>query len=337
MKTRLLWIALLGMCAVLLPAIQVGTAAANGSWEIKMATIAPKSSKPMRILRAWDASLQKETQGRAKFRFYAGGVAGDERDVIRKMKVHQLDATTLTSVGLGQIVRSATVLQVPGMFKSYKELGAVRSAMDAEWRKSFDASGFQLLGWFDIGFGRIFSAKSVQKPSDLKQTRPWVWRDDPVFPELLKLVGANGVPLALPEVFPALQTKMVDTVIASPVAALGLQWFNNIQYMTKQADIALVGATLISNEQFKSMPPDVQEVLLETGKKAHAAALALVEGEEVAAYKELKARGIKEIDLAPHAAEWNDTYAKLRTTLTGKLFTADLLERVTKAAESARK
>jgi TRAP-type C4-dicarboxylate transport system substrate-binding protein len=164
-----------------------------------------------------------------------------------------------------------------------------------------------------------------------------VWRDDPVFPELLKLVGANGVPLALPEVFPALQTKMVDTVIASPVAALGLQWFNNIQYMTKQADIALVGATLISNEQFKSMPPDVQEVLLETGKKAHAAALALVEGEEVAAYKELKARGIKEIDLAPHAAEWNDTYAKLRTTLTGKLFTADLLERVTKAAESARK
>ena len=65
--------------------------------------------------------------------------------------------------------------------------------------------------------------------------RPWVWRDDPVFPELMKGVGANGVPLGLPEVFPALQTGMVDTVVASPTAALGLQWFRHVKHMTKQA------------------------------------------------------------------------------------------------------
>jgi TRAP-type C4-dicarboxylate transport system substrate-binding protein len=253
------------------------------------------------------------------------------------MKVKQIDATSLTSVGLGQIVRSASVLQMPGMFKSYKELNAVRNTMDGEWRKSFDEAGYQLLGWFDIGFGRIFSSKPVARPSDLKKTRPWVWRDDPVFPELMKIVGANGVPLALPEVFPALQTKMVDTVIASPVAALGLQWFNNVQYMTKQADIALVGATLISNQMFKSMPPDCQEALLQSGKLAHQKALELVEGEEVAAYNELKTRGIKEVDTAPNAAEWQKAYADLRTKLTGHLFSKELLDRVTKAAESVRK
>ncbi len=335
MKTRLFWFGLLAMCAIVLPVSSTSLAA--GTWEIRMATIAPKSSKPMRILRAWDNTLKEKTGGRASFRFYAGGIAGDERDVIRKMKVSQLDATSLTTVGLGQIVRSASVLQMPGMFKSYKELGAVRAAMDTEWRKSFDEAGFQLLGWFDIGFGRIFSAQPIARPSDLKKARPWVWRDDAVFPELMKIVGANGVPLALPEVFPALQTKMVDTVIASPVAALGLQWFNNVKYMTKQADIALVGATLITNQQFKSMPPDVQAVLLETGKLAHQKALELVESEEVLAYNELKKRGIKEIDLAPYAAEWSKAYADLRVRLTGKLFTPDLLDRVSKAAASATK
>ncbi len=337
MKTRLFCLGLLAMCAIILPVSGSGTAAASENWVIRMATIAPKSSKPMRILRAWENTLKEKTGGRVSFRFYAGGIAGDERDVIRKMKVNQIDATSLTSVGLGQIVRSASVLQLPGLFKSYKELGAVRAAMDTEWRKSFDESGYQLLGWFDIGFGRIFSAQPIAKPSDLKKARPWVWRDDPVFPELMKIVGANGVPLALPEVFPALQTKMVDTVIASPVAALGLQWFNNVQYMTKQADIALVGATLITNQQFKSMPPDVQEALLETGKLAHQKALELVESEEVLAYNELKTRGIKETDLAPHAAEWTKAYTELRTRLTGKLFTADLLDRVSKAAISVRK
>jgi TRAP-type C4-dicarboxylate transport system substrate-binding protein len=323
--------------AVLLGPTHLRTAAsAEGSAEIRMATIAPKGSKAERILRAWDMSVREKTGGRVKFRFYPGGVAGDERDVLRKIKVSQLDATTLTSVGLGQIVRSASVLQVPGLFKSYKDLAAVRSAMDAEWRKAFDDAGYQLLGWFDIGFGRIFSAQPIARPSDLKKTRPWVWRDDPVFPELMKLVGANGIPLGLPEVFPALQTKMVDTVIASPTAALGLQWFRNVQYMTKQADIALVGATLLSNQLYKSLPPDAQQVLLETGKQAHQKALELIATEEQTDYSTLKGRGIKEVDTAPHAAEWTKVYGELRTRLTGKLFSKELLDRVSAAAKAAK-
>ncbi len=299
-----------------------------------MATIAPKGSKAMRILRAWDSTVQQKTGGKVSFRYYAGGIAGDERDVIRKMKVGQLDSTTLTSVGLGQIVRTASVLQMPGMFKSYKELAAVRTAMDAEWRKQFDASGYTLLGWFDIGFGRVFSNQAVARPSDLKKTRPWVWRDDPVFPELMRIVGANGVALALPEVFPALQTKMVDTVIATPIAALGLQWFNNVKYMTKQADIALVGATLITNQQFKSMPPDFQETLIESGRLAHQKALELVEAEERDSYAALKGRGIQEVDTTPYRAEWDKAYGDLRKSLTGKLFTDELVQRVQKAAQA---
>ncbi len=311
-------------------------AAADGMTEIRMATIAPKGSKAERILRAWDMSVREKTGGRVKFRFYPGGIAGDERDVLRKIKVNQLDATTLTSVGLGTIVRSASVLQVPGLFKSYKDLAAVRAAMDAEWRKAFDDAGYQLLGWFDIGFGRIFSVQPIAAPSDLKKARPWVWRDDPVFPELLKIVGANGVPLGLPEVFPALQTRMVDTVVASPTAALGLQWFNQLKYMTKQADIALVGATLITNHVFKALAPDDQQILIETGKQAHQKALELIASEEQTDYNTLKARGIQEVDTAPHAAEWNKVYTELRTRLSGKLFSKDLLDRVLAATARAQ-
>jgi len=339
MKINVRVLSLVTLCLgiLLAPTTMRTPASANGSAEIRMATIAPKGSKAERILRAWDMSVREKTGGRVKFRFYPGGVAGDERDVLRKMKVSQLDATTLTSVGLGQIVRSASVLQVPGLFKNYKELAAVRSAMDAEWRKSFDDAGYQLLGWFDIGFGRVFSTQPIARPSDLKKTRPWVWRDDPVFPELMKIVGANGIPLGLPEVFPALQTKMVDTVIASPTAALGLQWFTNLPYMTKQADVALVGATLITNQLYKSLPPDAQQILTETGKQAHQKALELIASEEQTDYSTLKARGVKEVDTAPHAAEWAKAYGELRTRLTGKLFSKELLERVTAAAAKSGK
>ncbi len=338
MKTHARVFSLVTLCfgLLLLPTGLHHAARADGMTEIRMATVAPKGSKAERILRAWDMSVREKTGGRVKFRFYAGGIAGDERDVLRKIKVSQLDATTLTSVGLGQIVRSASVLQVPGLFKSYKDLTAVRAAMDAEWRKAFDDAGYQLLGWFDIGFGRIFSAQSIARPSDLKKARPWVWRDDPVFPELLKIAGANGVPLGLPEVFPALQTRMVDTVVASPTAALGLQWFNYVKYMTKQADIALVGATLITNQVFKALPPDQQQVLIETGKLAHQKALELIASEEQVDYNTLKTRGIQEVDTAPYAAEWTKTYTELRTRLSGKLFSKELLDRVLAATARAK-
>jgi TRAP-type transport system periplasmic protein len=138
-------------------------------------------------------------------------------------------------------------------------------------------------------------------------------------------------------VFPALQTKMVDTVITSPTAALGLQWFNNLKYMSKQADLALVGATLVTNQLFKTLPPDAQQVLLETGKQAHQKALELIASQEQADYNTLKTRGLQEVDQAPHAAEWNKVYGELRSKLSGKLFSKELLERVVKAAESAQK
>src|SRR5262245_65885271 len=105
MNKRLLYaLCLLGLCLGV-PALAGRPAQADGSWEIRMATIAPKASKAMRILRAWDLSVQEKTQNRVKFRFYAGGIQGDERDVLRKMKTNAVDATTLTSVGLGQVVR----------------------------------------------------------------------------------------------------------------------------------------------------------------------------------------------------------------------------------------
>ncbi len=314
-----------------------GGVVADDTTVIRMATIAPKSSKPMRILRAWDKTVRKSSEGRIRFRFYSGGIAGDERDVIRKMRIEQLDATSLTSVGLGQIERSASVLQVPGLFRSYRELDAVRSEMDLQWRDSFREAGFELLGWFDVGFGRYFSRRPVKRPSDLKGVRPWVWRDDPVFPELMKVVGANGVALGLPEVLPGLQTGMVDTVVASPVAALGLQWFRHLKYMSKQADTALVGATLIRTSQFSKLTPADRELLLETGSRAHGRALKLVQSEEEKAYQILKQRGIQELDMSAHAGEWQKSYAQLAERLTGRLFRAPLLQRVREAAARARR
>ena len=98
---------------------------------IRYATLAPLQSPFGKILKAWGRSLEKETEGRVEFRFYAGGSQGDERDVVRKMRAGQIDSAGMTTIGLGIVVRPVLVLAAPGVIENYDQLGRVRSAMDA--------------------------------------------------------------------------------------------------------------------------------------------------------------------------------------------------------------
>lgn len=303
---------------------------------LKIATLAPRGSLWMKVFDAWAHTVKKKTSGRLTLKFYPGGVAGDERDAIRKMRSGQLDGAAVTSVGLGQIVRSVLVLQTPGLFRTYAEIDAVRGEMASEFAQEFKKAGYHLMGWGDVGRGRLFSAKPVRQPSDLKKLRPWVWRDDPVLPELLSVCGANGVQLGLPEVYPALQTKRIDAVAASALATVSLQWFTQLDYMTEQADTVLIGATIINDETYQKLPPDLQKVLMETSKTAHQTLTKATRKDDDRAFKSLQKRGVKSIDTSKYEKQWIEVARKTRERLSGRLFPANLLKRVEDIAAKTR-
>ncbi len=340
MKSKLTSALAVTLAAALLAVPSLTHVSAAGTTTIRMASLAPSGSSWDKLFRAWGGSLKKETGGAVQFQFFPGGVAGDERDVIRKMKLAQLDAAGLTSIGLGQIARPVSVLQMAGIFANYKQLNHVRDTLAPEFGEMFAKEGYRILGWGDAGFGRIFSKKPILKPDDYKSVRPWVPREDPSLPEFMKIVGANGVPLGIPEVFPALQTGMVDTVVASAIAAVALQWFRYVTHMSKEASVAIVGATVVRDELFKSLAPEHQKVLLETGKKAHAALIAQVQVEDQKAYKTLIGRGVIEFDTfaSPEtAASWKKVNDELLKRLTGRLWSKELLAKVIKTAAETPK
>jgi TRAP-type transport system periplasmic protein len=337
MKRKLLWGLLAVACALAVPSFTSVSAA--GNTVIRLATLAPAGSSWDKVFRAWGNTLSKETGGTVTLQLFAGGVAGDERDVIRKMKLGQMDSGSFTSIGLGQIARPIQVLQMPGLVENYKQLNSVREKLSSEFEAMFTKEGYVLLGWGDAGFARQFAKKPILTPADLKSARPWVPRDDPSLTDMMKVVGANGVPLGIPEVFPALQTGMVDAVTVSAIAAVALQWFRYLTHVSKQAPVAIVGATVMRQELFKTLPPDSQKKLMETSKKAHAALIDQVQKEDEKAYKTLLGRGMKEYDALATPAQkkaWEDLYTEVVRRLTGKLWSKELLERVQAAAKAAK-
>ena len=105
-------------------------------------------------------------------KFYAGGVAGDERDAVRKMRLGQINGAAVTAIGLGLIQPEVRVLELPMLINNYDELDYVRNKLDADLRKKFEDKGYVLLGWGDVGPVHIFSnipikaqGRSARRPS----------------------------------------------------------------------------------------------------------------------------------------------------------------------------
>lgn len=313
------------------------TATAAETQFIRIATLAPRDSDLAKGFLKIDKNLRTNTNNAWGVRLYPSGVAGDEVDVIRKMKVGQMDASLITTTGLSQIVREVNILNAPGVVHNYKELEAIQAALSKDWEVKFDKAGFKLLSWGETGQYRWFSKGPIKRPADIKNMRPWVWPASQTMKEIYHVIGANGVPLGVPEVYGALQTGMIDMVISTAVAFVALQWHSNLKNMTAETRGVLVGAMIMNNDKWKTLSPQIQEQLIVEVRKNTDGNKADMRAADERAYQNLLKRGYtaNKWDAAA-TKEWDTISANVRKRLVGRVYPADLLAKVMQIAASAK-
>ena len=326
------FVAFLALGAVLLPgAVAPRDAEATSPIIIRFASLAPPGSAFMRVMKAWNRSLVAGTDNRVELRFYSGGSQGDERDFVRKVRAGQMDAAGVSTTGLGLIARPVLVLATPGLITEYDQLERARNALEDRFVKLFEDNGFVLMNWGDAGKNRLFSSEPFAAPQDLRRLRPWAWKDDPVFAAFIEVIGANPVRLGAPEVYGALQTRMLDTVPASALAAVAMQWYTRLDYMAKDNFGIIVGGSFIKKEKFAELTEHDQAVLLDTARRAAKASEKLARRDDDRAYESLVKRGIQVVDTSAHRAAWDSAELKTRQILTGRLYSKSLLTAVEEA------
>ena len=247
--------------------LATGGSARAEKFVVKTATIAPEGSVWLKVMRKMAKELKIATDGNVKTKFFAGGVLGDDKVVLEKMKFGQVQAAGLIGVGLGELVSEVRLLELPFQFTSYKQTDCVLDALSDEFKKKFEEKGFVLLGWADQGFVYVFSNKEIRSADDMKGTKPWVLESDPMAKLLFEKLGLNPVPLALPDVFTSLQTGLIDTIYISPVAAIALQWYTKVKYMIDMPIVDGTGAILVTKKFFDTLPPDYQATVIKLTDK----------------------------------------------------------------------
>jgi TRAP-type transport system periplasmic protein len=304
---------------------------------IKFATLAPEGSTWVRVMREFDAEIRQQSGGRLGFKLYPGGVAGDEKDVIRKIRLGQYNGGGFTGVGIGEVAKELRILDSPLLFRSYEEVDYITDTFDAEFRRALGEGGFVLLGWAEVGFIYTFSQKRIVAFDDLRDVKAWVWEGDPISMAAYKAVGVSPIPLSPTDVMTALQTGMIDTVYGSPYALIALQWFTKMRYAMAQPLGDALGEAIVSKKMFDTLPPDLQEMLMSGGRKFMRAITLASRQDNARSIETLKARGIQFLQ-APEgvAARFPAVGEQSRRLLAGQLYTKEFLLRVEGALEKYR-
>lgn len=303
--------------------------ASNGENSIRIATLAPRSSDLVRGFVRIDRGLRDATNNQWGLTLYPSGVAGDEKDIIRKMRVGQMDGTVVTSVGLSQILTELAVLTAPGAIEDYAQVERVQKAFNQEWESKLAQNGFKLTGWGEIGLIRYFSQAPLYSPNDLKKQRPWVWPESHTMKAMWHAIGVTGVPLGVPEVYGALQTGMINAVTSTALAVIALQWFPKLTHVTQRSHGPLVGGMVFSNEKWNAVPEDIKKQLNEQIKKHYQGDNKNIREDDKKAYNNLIKRGYVSVAYtAQGEKDYQDLAKKARESLVGRVYTREVLDKV---------
>ncbi|MCX5880076.1 MAG: TRAP transporter substrate-binding protein DctP [Deltaproteobacteria bacterium] len=297
---------------------------------IKFATVAPEGSTWMNTMKELDKVIREKTQGQIAFRVYAGGVAGDELDALRKIRIGQLQSAAFSGVGFGQILPAVRVLDLPFLFMNYKEIDLVHKELEGFFAEQFRQKDFELLSWAEVGNVHLFSQEPIRKVGDLAKLKVWTWSGDPIAKETFSAMGTNPVPLAITDVTTALNTGMIDTVYAPPLGAIALQWNLSVKYMTSLPLAHSTGAILVSKNFSQKIPAEHFKIVKDEFHRSMERLTLELRKQTEESVALLEKGGIKILP-APQEADLKEFYKvhdRVAHALTGKVYPKDVLDKV---------
>ncbi len=306
--------------------------------KIKLALITPEGSTWTNTLKDMGKSLKEATEGRVKLKIYAGGVSGDEVDVLRKMKVGRIHGAGFSGVGLGLILPTIRVLETPLLYRNNQEIDYVQKELFEMFYQQMWDKGYVLLGFAEAGLVYLYSKVKFDGYQSLSKLKMWVWKGDPVAETFLSTFGMKTVPLHLADVNMGLETSMIDSFYSPPLAALAFQWYPKIKYVLDFPVVNSIGALVLKRKTFEKLSAKDQAIFKDLALKYSTELVRLTRRDNQDAKLYLHKQGIQFVK--PAAADVKSFEALASKTVAknvDKLYPKNLIDKVYKLLATFRK
>ncbi len=312
--------------AIVLAMAGLSPVLAAGSTQLRIATVAPAGSSFHKRLQSLGTEWSKGPGG-ASMNIYAG-TQGGELQIVRRMRVGQLQGAMLSSVGLSQIDNSVTALQyMPLLFRNWEDVDAVRERLRPQLEDRLRKAGYVVLFWGDGGWVRYFSRRPIHKIADMKSMRVYASSGDPESVELFKNYFTPVV-LEPDQILLGLRNGMIDALPIPPILANFSQVPTYAPYMLDLRWAPITGALVVTERAWKQLDPTTQAWLRETSERAgvEMRRASRVEDEQTIQVMKEK-QGLKITTLSPEAdREWRAEIARMYPRVRGAIVPAPMFD-----------
>jgi TRAP-type C4-dicarboxylate transport system substrate-binding protein len=309
-----------------------------GAQVFNFGTIAPEGTPWHQLIQRMGQDWRRISGGKVTVRIYAGGVQGDEPEMIQRVRLGQLHGLMISSVGLPYIERAVQTLQVPLLIQSNEELDYVVDKVRPKLEQMLREKGFVVLNWGDVGWVHFFTKRGVPTLAEIKQQKLLIGAGDPDSEILYKEFGFRVVPLAYTDMLMGLRTGMVEAFQVPPLFALANQSFALAGHMIELKWAPIIGATVISAKSWERVPEAMRGELLEAARSAGARVRGEIRKLGTDAVSEMEKRGLQVVRLdARTRAAWQSETESGWTKLRGRWAPADLFDEVLRLRNEFRK
>lgn len=303
---------------------------ARAETKIRLATLAPKDTSYHKSLQAMGEKWRQASGGNVTLTIYTDGTMGGESDMVRRMRVGQIQSAMLTVNGLMQIDASVSSFQnLPMMFHNMAEADYVREKLQVTIEKKFLEKGFVVLFWGDGGWIRFFTRKEAVRPDDFKNMKMFVGAGDTPTADIMKSLGITPVPLEQTDILTGLQTGLIDAVPSVPFYALAGQFYLPAPHMVEVKWAPLVGGTVITKKAWEAIPENLRPEFLKAAAEAGTQIKQRSHAEEAESIEAMRKRGMTVHALSPEAEiAWQQLAEKAYPMIRGKIVPADMFDEV---------
>ncbi len=245
---------------VLLPVILAGKAQAI---KFKIATLSPEGSVWMEKMREGAKELANKTNNRVQIKYYAGGVMGDDKAVLRKIRIGQLHGGAVVGGSLSKFYPDNQIYSLPLIFKSFEEVDYVRKHLDQRIIEGIEKGGFVTFGIAEGGFAYVMSKDAIRTVNEMRHQKVWIPDNDPMIRETIKAFDVTPIPLSIADVRAGLQTGLINTVATPPIGAVALQWHTQVRYLMDEPFLYIYGVLAVDRKVFNKLSLEDQRVFRE--------------------------------------------------------------------------
>jgi len=305
---------------------------------LKIATLSPEGSDWMKVLRLSAKEIEEKTSGNVKLKIYPGGVMGDDKAVMRKMRIGQLQGAVLTSGGLVNSYKDIGIYGLPMLFRSQSEVDLTRAQIDEVLMEGLEAKGFMGFGLAGVGFAYPMSQVAATNVSEVRKMKIWTPDNDLGALTAFEAFNISPIPLPYGDVLMGLQTGLINGIAAPPVGTLLLQWHTQVSYALDLPLLYVYGSFVISNKAFKKLSTEDRQTVSNVLNAAVNQVDRAAKQDDQKAKKALSGQGISWLaPVSDDFAEWDRLASTARKALVEDGYVSELLyERVVSILEKIR-